>query len=205
MGWYAERVLPHVIDLACGSSGVSDLRQRIVPLAAGRVLEVGMGSGLNLPFYDRDQVEMVWGLEPSAGMRAKAASAVESSAVDVRLLSDRAEEIPLDDDSVDTVVSTFTLCSIADWHAAMQQMRRVLKSEGTVVFCEHGLAPDAPVRRWQQRVNPTWNRLAGGCNVNRPIVDGLSAAGFDVEQVAAEYRGQPKFASFMTWGTCTVA
>ena len=202
MGWYAELVLPRLIQVACSSDGVSEMRERVVPLATGRVLEVGMGSGLNLPFYDRDQVELVWGLEPSGAMRAKAVPAIEASGLDVRVLAEPAEEIPLDDDSVDTVVLTYTLCSIADWQAALAQIRRVLKPGGTVVFSEHGLAPDAAVQRWQRRVDPVWTVFAGGCHLDRPIVAGLEAAGFEMVEVDGEYRGVPKAATFTSWGVC---
>lgn len=205
MGIYAERVLPHVINAACGTGEVRRQRERVVPLATGRVLEVGMGSGLNLPFYDRDRVELVWGLEPSAGMRRKAAPAVEASDLDVRMLDLPGEEIPLDDDTVDTVVLTYVLCTIADWRAALAQMRRVLRADGTVVFVEHGLAPDEAVRAWQHRINPAWNRLAGGCNLNRPIVDCLESSGFAIEHLDQAYRGRPKAASFVSWGACTPA
>ena len=203
MSWYAEHVLPRLIQTACSSEGVSEIRERVVPLATGRVLEVGMGSGLNLPFYDRDRVELVWGLEPSAAMRSRAEPVIEASGLDVRVLDEPGEAIPLDDDSVDTVVLTYTLCSIDDWHAALAQMRRVLKPGGTIVFSEHGLAPDAAVRRWQHRLNPVWNVFAGGCNLNRPIVEGLESAGFEMVQVDGEYRGAPKAATFTTWGVCT--
>ncbi len=203
MGWYGEHVLPHLIQAACSSEGVSEMRERVVPLATGRVLEVGMGSGLNLPFYDRDRVELVWGLEPSAAMRTKAEPVIEESGLDVRVLDEPGEEIPLDDDSVDSVVLTYTLCSIADWHAALAQMRRVLKPGGNIVFSEHGLAPDVAVQRWQRRLNPVWNTFAGGCHLNRPIVEGLESAGFEMVQVDGEYRGIPKAATFTTWGVCT--
>ena len=158
---------------------------------------------MNLPLYDRDEVELVWGLEPSAAMRAKAEPAIEASGLDVRVLDEPGEEIPLDDDSVDTVVLTYTLCSIADWHAALAQMRRVLKPGGNIVFSEHGLAPDAAVQRWQARLNPVWHACAGGCNLNRPIVEGLETAGFEMLQVDGEYRGFPKAATFTSWGVCT--
>lgn len=203
MGWYTERVLPHVIHVACGAPGVREQRERVVSLAAGRVLEVGMGSGLNLPFYDRERVELVWGLEPSAGMRRKAEPAIEASDIEVRVLDQPGEHIPLDDASIDTVVLTYTLCSIGDWRAAMEQMRRVLKPDGTLVFSEHGLAPDEPVRRWQHRLNPMWNVLAGGCHLDRPIVEGLEGSGFRIDQVDAEYRGRPHAASFTSWGVCS--
>jgi ubiquinone/menaquinone biosynthesis C-methylase UbiE len=205
MGVYIDRVLPHVIHLACRSGGVREQRERIVPLAGGRVLEVGLGSGLNLPFYDRDRVELVWGLEPSAGMRRKARPALETTDLDVRLLDLPSEAIPLDDDSVDSIVLTYTLCSIADWRTALEQMRRVLKPDGQVVFCEHGLAPDPSVQRRQHRLNPIWNRLAGGCNLDRPIVECLETSGFEIERVDTGYRGVPKWASYTSWGVCTPA
>lgn len=205
MGLYAERVLPHLIDAACGTSEVRRQRQRVVPLATGRVLEVGMGSGLNLPYYDRERVELVWGLEPSAGMRHKARRAIEATDLDVRLLDVPGEQIPLDDDSVDCVVLTYVLCSIDDWRTALDQIRRVLKPDGHVVFCEHGLAPDASVRRWQHRLNPIWNRLAGGCNLNRPVVKCLETSGFAVRRVDTQYRGLPKAAAFTSWGVCDPA
>ena len=142
MGIYDTYVLPHLIDLACGSGDISAQRQKVVPLATGRVLEVGMGPGLNLPFYDRSKVELVWGLEPSEGMRRKAAPALDASDLDVRWLDLPGEEIPLDDDSVDTVVLTYTLCTIADPERALDQMRRVLAARRPLLFSEHGEAPD---------------------------------------------------------------
>ena len=203
MGLYAERVLPHVIHVACGSGEVREQRERVVPLADGRVLEVGMGSGLNLPFYDRERVELVWGLEPSAGMRRKAEPAVAAADLDVRVLDAPGERIPLDDDSVDTAVLTYTLCSIADWHAALVEVRRVLAPGGKVVFSEHGLAPDESVRRQQRRLNPAWKVVAGGCHINRPIVDGLERTGFRIDRVDAGYRGRLRAAAYTTWGVCT--
>ena len=130
MGIYEKHVLPHVINCACGIKPVLRQRQKVVPQARGRVLEVGMGSGLNLPFYDASKVEFVWGLEPSEGMRKKAQKNLANSKVEVRWLDLPGEEIPLDDNSVDTVLLTYTLCTIPDWHAALQQMRRVLKPCG---------------------------------------------------------------------------
>lgn len=202
MAWYGEHVLPHLIHVACGTAEVGELRAAVVPLATGRVLEIGMGSGLNLPYYRRDQVEWVWGLEPSAGMRTKARSAIDASDLQVRPLDLPGEEIPLDDGSVDSIVVTFTLCSIADWHVALAQMRRVLKPDGIVAFAEHGRAPDEAVRRWQRRLNPMWQAVAGGCHLDRPIVDGLESAGFEMGRVDSGYRGAPKAASFSTWGVC---
>jgi len=204
MGWYDTYVLPHVIDIACGSGDVEERRRALVPRASGRVLEVGMGPGLNLPFYDRERVELVWGLEPSEGMRRKAAERIERSALDVRWLGMPGEEIPLDDDSVDTVVLTYTLCSVSDADAALAEMRRVLTPTGTLLFCEHGRAPDADVRRRQDRIDPIWTRLAGGCHVNRPIVDLIDDAGFTIDDLDAAYRPGPRFVSYVSTGSAVL-
>ena len=197
MGFYEERVLPACVNCACGTKLIAEQRQKVVPLAKGRVLEVGMGSALNLPFYNREAVEFVWGLEPSAGMRRKAQKNLANSPLEVRWLDLPGEEIPLEDHSVDTVLLTFTLCTIPGWAAALQQMRRVLKPDGQLLFCEHGLAPDAPVQRWQHRINPLWKKLCGGCNINRPIDNGLEQAGFRITQMDTEYLPQtPRFVGY---------
>ena len=200
MGLYATYVLPHLIDLACGSGDIARQRTKIVPRAHGRVLEVGMGPGLNLPFYDRSSVELVWGLEPSEGMRRKAAAALEATDLDVRWLDLPGEEIPLEDRSVDTVVLTYTLCTIPDWERALGQMRRVLKPGGHLLFSEHGEAPDEAVRRWQHRIDPVWTRLAGGCHIIRPIPQLIESAGFEFVDLESAYLPGPKVSGYHSWG-----
>jgi ubiquinone/menaquinone biosynthesis C-methylase UbiE len=200
MGFYDTYVLPHLVAVACGSGDVAKQRRKVVPAATGRVLEVGMGPGLNLPFYDRSAVELVWGLEPSEGMRRKAAPALAATDLDVRWLDLPGEQIPLDDDSVDTVVLTYTLCSIADWEGALAQMRRVLKPGGRLLFSEHGEAPDESVRRWQHRVDPVWTRVAGGCHITRPIPTLIESAGFELIEVESIYLPGPKIASYHSSG-----
>ena len=200
MGLYDTYVLPHLIELACGSGDIAKQRSKIVPQAHGRVLEVGMGPGLNLPFYDRSSVEFVWGLEPSKGMRRKAAAALEATDLEVRWLDLPGEEIPLDDHSVDTVVLTYTLCTIPDWERALGQMRRVLKPGGHLLFSEHGEAPDEAVRRWQHRIDPVWTRLAGGCHIIRPIPQLIESAGFEFVDVESAYLPGPKISSYHSWG-----
>jgi ubiquinone/menaquinone biosynthesis C-methylase UbiE len=201
MGLYENYILPKLIDQGCGSPAVLKQREKIIPRASGRVLEVGMGSGLNLPYYDPDQVEFIWGLEPSEGMRRRAQSRLARAAVEVRLLDLPGEEIPLEDSSADTVVLTFTLCTIPDFQRALGQMRRVLKPEGRMLFCEHGEAPDPSVQKWQKRINPIWKRLAGGCNLNRQIPLLLEEAGFEIEEIESMYLpNTPTIAGFNYWG-----
>ena len=202
MGFYERHVLPRVIDFACGMEPIMEQRRKVVPLATGRVLEIGVGSGHNLPVYDPDKVEMVWALEPSEAMRARAAHNEQASRVEVHWLDLPGERIPLADASVDTVVVTYTLCTIPDWLAALRQMHRVLRPEGRLLFCEHGAAPDADVRRWQDRLNRIWPLLCGGCNLNRDVTAMLEAGGFAIESCDAGYMdGGPRFAAFNCLGT----
>ncbi|MBF7053870.1 class I SAM-dependent methyltransferase [Halomonas sp. KAO] len=201
MSFYENRVLPHFLHLACGNTVVDRQRAAVVPQARGRVLEVGMGSGLNIPHYDPDRVELVWGLEPSEGMRRKARHNVIGAPFEVRWLDLPGEEVPLDDNSVDTVVLTYTLCTIPDWHRALEQMRRVLKPGGQLLFCEHGTAPDEAVRQWQDRVNPLWRKVAGGCHLNRAIPELIEHAGFRIQRMETGYLPKvPRFAGFNFWG-----
>ena len=200
MGFYAERILPHMIDLACSAKPARKQRNKIVPLATGDVLEIGFGSGLNLPFYDRNRVRRIWGLEPSEGMRRKAAPQVASSGLDVEFIDLSAEEIPLDAASVDTVLVTYSLCTIPDAVAALEGMRRVLKPGGQLLYCEHGKAPDAHIHRWQNRLNPGWSVLAGGCNMNRDIPALISAAGFRIKSDERRYIPGIRVLSYNYWG-----
>ncbi len=204
MGFYENRILPRVIDLVCGMGPILKQREKVVPHAVGRVLEVGMGSAINLPFYDADRVEMVWGLEPSEGMRRKAAARLAGAPFPVEWLGLPGEEIPLEDDSADTVLLTFTLCTIPDFRKALEQMRRVLKPGGRLLFAEHGEAPDQDVRKWQDRINPIWKRVAGGCNINRRIPQLIEESGFKIEDIDSMYLpGTPRIAAFQYWGSAT--
>ncbi len=201
MNIYDDYVLPHLIHIACGSKPILRQRNKVVPFAEGRVLEIGFGSGLNLPYYDADRVEFIWGLEPSEGMRKKARNRIAKSNLEVKWLDLPGEEIPLDNNSVDTILLTYTLCTIPDWQAALLQMKRVLKPGGTLLFCEHGEAPDESVKRWQQRINPYWKKVAGGCNLNRPIPSCLEQTGFKIQKMDTMYLpSTPKIAGFNYWG-----
>ncbi|MFT5032885.1 MAG: ubiquinone/menaquinone biosynthesis C-methylase UbiE [Bacteroidia bacterium] len=197
MSFYEQHILPHVIDVACGNKVIMDERASLLGEAEGRVLEVGMGSGLNLRYYNPDKVDFVWGLDPSEGMRKKAQKNLGRSPVNVEWLGLPGEEIPLDNDSADTVVLTFTLCTIPDWQQALAQMRRVLKPGGKLLFCEHGAAPDASVLKWQNRINPLWKKIAGGCHLNRPIQKYLEESGFQIKHIEMDYLPKtPRIAGF---------
>lgn len=200
MSFYAERVLPHLIDLACSTRPQQKQREKVVHLAEGDVLEIGFGSGLNLPYYDSGKVRKIFGLEPSAGMRRKAQPMVESSDIEVEFIDLPGEQIPLENDSVDTVLVTYTLCSIADAVTALEGMRRVLKPRGRLIFCEHGRAPDEGVRRWQNRLNPPWRWMAGGCNMNRDIPALLQTGGFEITMDERMYLPGPRILNYNFWG-----
>lgn len=201
MSFYEERILPHLIDRACSVGQVMKLRSQVVPEARGIVLEVGMGSGINLEFYRPEWVELVYGLEPSEGMRRKAQGNVARSPVKVEWLDLPGEKIPLADESVNTVLLTFTLCTIPDWSAALQQMNRVLKPGGELLFLEHGESPDAGIQKWQHRITPGWRKVAGGCHLNRHIADLIRTAGFQITELENLYVPKtPKIAGYIYKG-----
>jgi ubiquinone/menaquinone biosynthesis C-methylase UbiE len=204
MGFYETRILPHLVRHACGLERIRRQRERVVPLARGRVLEIGLGAGHNLALYDPARVSQVWGLEPSAQMRRLAEPAARTAGVDFEFsfLDAPGEHVPLPDGSVDTVVVTYTLCTVPDPEAVVREMARVLRPGGEVLFCEHGVAPDASVRRWQDRITPIWKRLAGGCHLNRNPRDLIAAGGFDVSGVEAGYVPGWRPASYNYWGRC---
>ena len=205
MGLYGKYVLPRVVHLACSARPKMRQREKLVPLASGRVLEVGMGSGLNLSFYDARRVTKVWGLEPSPEMSKLASAAVEAVAFDVEFVSAGGEQIPLDSESFDTVLMTFTLCTIPDAERALREIARVLKQGGQLLFCEHGAAPDAGIRRWQNRIDPLWRRLAGGCHLNRDIPGLIRRGGFEITRMDTMYIPGWRPASFNYWGAAAKA
>lgn len=205
MGVYERYILPKLLDLTCGSKPVRMQREKVVPLARGRVLEIGFGSGRNLPFYSSDSVQHVWALDPSRTGWDQAGAALEAASFPVEFVEAGAEDIPLAERSADTVLLTFSLCTIPEPESALREARRVLKSDGRLVFCEHGAAPDRGVRRWQNALNPVWKRLSGGCNLNRDIPALIQQAGFEVVEMSTMYIPGPKFASFNYWGAAAVA
>jgi ubiquinone/menaquinone biosynthesis C-methylase UbiE len=186
MGFYSRWILPHVIELAMRQKNFIPFRERTAGAAHGRVLEIGIGSGLNLASYHPD-IETVCGVDPSAELLAKARDRVANVGFPVRLLEASSENLPLEDRSFDTIVMTFTLCSIPDVNAALLEIRRVLKPEGELLFAEHGRAPDSDVMLWQDRITPIWKRIGGGRHLNRKVDDLVQAAGFRLERLSAGY------------------
>lgn len=181
MDFYDRLILPRLVDVACGSASLARTRALVVPLAHGRVLEVGFGSGLNLPFYDPVKVERVLALEPGEGLRALALRRAAASPVPVEFLAAPGESIPLPDASVDSIVITFTLCTIPGVAQAAREMRRVLRPGGELWFAEHGTARSMRAQRWQRRIEPVWTPLAGGCHLTRDPPQILRDAGFAVQ------------------------
>ena len=207
-GLWDRYVVPPLISCACSTKPIMKQRAKIVPEADGVVLEIGCGSGTNFDLYDPAKVRQLHAIEPSEGMvrRARKAWAETHRDTPCDIHTCGAEAVPLDDRSVDTAVVTFVLCTIPDWRAALEEIRRVLKPGGKVLFSEHGLAPDAGVAKWQHRIEPVWKRLAGGCHLTRDTKSMLEGSGFSVDRHETMYLpNTPKFAGFAAWGSARVA
>lgn len=198
-GFYERRILPRLLDFAMRGKEATRFRARLVPQARGATLEVGVGSGLNLPFYG-ERVDRLVGIDPSEALLRMARKRARGAVVPVELMADSGEALSLADASVDTVVFTFALCTIPDPGKALREARRVLKPSGELLFAEHGLAPDEGVRRWQRRLNPLWRRVAGGCNLDRKVDELIAAAGFRLAGLEAEYAKGPRLMSYVYLG-----
>lgn len=200
--FYDRHVLPRLIACACGAGPIRRQRVKIVPRAQGRVLELGIGGGLNLPFYDPGRVQSVTGVDPSDGLRRLAQAAARPATLQVDILAGEAEALPFDSQSFDSVVCTFTLCSVHTPAAVLAEVRRVLKPTGAFLYSEHGLSPDPDVRRWQRRIEPFWTPLAGGCHLTRPVTASIEAAGFTILDVETMYLPKgPRVLGWCEWGT----
>ena len=199
LNFYQRCIVPHLVHLSMRQERLEPYRRRVVPAATGRVLEIGVGSGINFRFYP-DNTKQIVGIDPSAKLLAMAESAATAMKSLVDLIEASAEELPLEDRSVDTVVSTWTLCSIPDVRRALREMRRVLRPDGRLLFVEHGQAPQEYVLRWQRRLTPVWKRLAGGCHLDRPIDALIKDAGFEIDRLETGYMEGPKLLTFLYEG-----
>jgi ubiquinone/menaquinone biosynthesis C-methylase UbiE len=199
MGFYGKYVLPTLIELAMKNKAAQAERVRFVPRASGEVLEIGVGSGLNIPIYGSG-VRKLYALDPSAELLRMAGRRAERAAFPVKLLQHPAEAIPLGDGTVDSVVTTWTLCSIPDAAAALREVRRVLRPAGRLIFIEHGRSTDPSVVRWQDRVTPLWRKISGGCHLNRPIDRLLAQGGFKVSELERGYMAGPRIGAYLYRG-----
>jgi ubiquinone/menaquinone biosynthesis C-methylase UbiE len=198
MGFYNDVILPRLCHLVMQDPRLTRYRERVIGSAEGRVLEIGIGSGLNLPFYQRHAHEIV-GVEPIPQLIAMARQVAERMSIPVTFIEESAEAISLEDNTVDTVVSTWTLCTIPEANSTLAEMRRVLKPSGRLLFVEHGLAPEASVRRWQTWLTPVWKRISCGCQLNRPIRTMIEKAGFSFDRLETAYMPGPKPMAFISF------
>ena len=201
MSFYNKYILPKILNCACASKPINYQRDKIVPLAEGVVLDIGIGSGLNIPFYNKTKIKQLYGLDPSKELLDIAKSVAKKENLEIEFLECGAESIPLLDKSIDNVLITYTMCTIPDVALSNSEIIRVLKDDGKLLFCEHGLAPDKNIAKWQKRINPLWSKIAGGCNLNRDIPNLISSSGFKISNMEEMYLpSTPKFAGYNYWG-----
>lgn len=205
MNLYDRYLMPLLIDACCGMKDIQKQRALLIPRAKGRVLEIGIGTGRNLGFYDASKLTSLEGLDPAEQMNPKAERRAREAGLKVELLTLSAESIPAPDATYDTVVCTFTLCTIPDPIQALREMRRVLKPGGELLFCEHGRSPEEPVHRWQDRLTPWWKPIAGGCHLNRDVKTMLRDGGFATREIESAYLKGPKPLVWVTRGVAVVA
>ncbi|MFT4719452.1 MAG: ubiquinone/menaquinone biosynthesis C-methylase UbiE [Candidatus Azotimanducaceae bacterium] len=203
VGFYDKYLLPKLLNVVMKAPEMTRLRHQLVPLATGKVLEVGMGSGLNLPFYTPGV--QVTGVDPSLELLAYAREIATGAPLDVEFLAVGAEDIPLPDNSFDSAVITWTLCTIPDPDAALREVRRLLKPGGKLIFAEHGASPEPHIANWQRRINPTWKTLAGGCHLDRRPDRAMVTNGFDLDDMQEGYIPGPKFATYSYRGVASIA
>ena len=203
MSLYQKYLLPKLLNWAMKAPALSKLRSELIPSAEGKVLEVGMGSGLNLPHYDG--ISGLIGLEPSEELQNLAEDMLTHADFPSEMLTGSAEDIPLESNTFDTVVMTWTLCSVTDPVVALSEIKRVIKPGGKVIFAEHGKSPDQNIRKLQKTLNPLWSRIAGGCQLNREIVDLYESSGFKFKSMERGYLEGPKFATYNYRGVATLS
>jgi ubiquinone/menaquinone biosynthesis C-methylase UbiE len=202
MSLYSKYILPKVLDFCCATKPIRKQREKVVPLCKGIVLEIGSGSGLNFPYYKTSKVKKIFALEPDKEMIELARQETKKSSVEITFLQEYAERISLKDNSVDTILLTYSLCTIPDPMSALKEMKRVLKSNGCLVYCEHGMAPESSIRKWQNRLNPIDSYFSGGCNLNRNITQLITESGFKIQKSETMYLpGTTKLVGYNYWGT----
>ncbi|MEZ5710180.1 MAG: class I SAM-dependent methyltransferase [Blastomonas sp.] len=200
-GWWDRHVVPRLIGFCCSQPAIMKQRTHVVPLAEGRVLELGCGGGANLGLYDRNRLESLSGIDPSPELLARARATARQQGLEVDFRAGMAEALPFDDGGFDSILCTFTLCSVADPAQVLREMRRVLKPGGKVLYLEHGRAPDAGPARWQDRVEPVWKRIAGGCHLTRPVTRAFRDSGFAIAGDGEKYMPKtPRFLGWVEWG-----
>jgi len=204
MGLYNKHVLPKVINWVCKQKPARKQREKIIPLAVGNVLEIGIGSGLNIPLYDKNNVKHLTAIDPSIELWSQNNIDFKDLSFDVDYIKAFAEDIPVDSNSFDSIVITYTMCSIPDVVTAFDEIRRVLKKDGQLLFCEHGKAPDKAVQKWQNNINPLWKRVGGGCNLNRDIPAIIRDNGFKINKMETMYIPGWRPASFNYWGSAVI-
>ncbi|MCP4672233.1 MAG: class I SAM-dependent methyltransferase [Desulfobacula sp.] len=193
---YDKYILPKLIHWVCSHNDITSQRKKLIPHARGKVLEIGIGSGLNLPFYKAGNIDCLWGIEPLKQLQKIAEQNASDTPFNINFIGRSGEDIPLENSSADTIVVTYTLCTILDIHKALKEMHRVLKPNGNLIFCEHGKAPAKNIAKWQNRLNPAWKRIAGGCNLNRDIPNLIKNCGFKIKHLDMMYMGNLKLISF---------
>ena len=204
--WYDEHVVPRFIKCACSSPAIMQVRDKVVPLASGAVFELGCGGGINQAFYDPAKVTSYAGMDPSAKGLEYTREAAQAQGRDADIREGVGEAIPFGDASFDCVVCTFTLCSVGDPGQVLRELHRVLRLGGRLLYAEHGRAPDAGVAKWQNRIEPVWKRLAGGCHLTRPVGASIAAGGFAMQPLGARYAPKtPRWAGWIEWGEAVKA
>ena len=205
-GWWDRHVMPRLIGCACTQPAVMRDRAKVVPRASGDILELGCGGGTNLQFYDWSQVRTLSGVDPSPELLGRAQDALLRSGRSANFANGIAEALPFENSSFDSVVTTFTLCSVQDPTAALSEVRRVLRPGGRLIFLEHGKAPEPAAANWQNRIEPFWKHIAGGCHLTRPVTGAISDAGFVCDAPQGHYmKRTPKWLGWVEWGEATLA
>ena len=203
---YDKYILPYLLNYTCGQKPFIKQREKIVPLARGKVLEIGIGSGLNLPYLDAARIDSLVGIDPSEELIGLAEKRIDDSMPKIEFIVSKAEDMHFNDDTFDTVLMTYTMCTVDDVSRVLDELKRVLKPDGHLLFCEHGLAPDEKVMAWQNRINHFWPHISGGCNINKNIPHLIKKAGLNILMMDEMYLPKtPKILGYNYWGTATRA